>query len=139
MPSGGRGQQRAGRQRIYQARNRIAHHEPVYGHRLYETLEAIEFVVTRLGQREASRATPLAQLLADEWQALSIQSDDLRGCIEAMTGRSAEHRSGERLLEELLVPRAGLEPARLAAGDFESPASTCFTTWAGVGEMSAER
>jgi hypothetical protein len=29
-----------------------------------------------------------------------------------------------------LVPRAGLEPARLAAGDFESPASTCFTTWA---------
>jgi hypothetical protein len=30
----------------------------------------------------------------------------------------------------ILVPRAGLEPARLAAGDFESPASTCFTTWA---------
>ena len=30
-----------------------------------------------------------------------------------------------------LVPRAGLEPARLAAGDFESPESTNFTTWAG--------
>ena len=28
----------------------------------------------------------------------------------------------------LLVPGAGLEPARLAAGDFESPASTNFTT-----------
>ena len=27
-----------------------------------------------------------------------------------------------------LVPRAGLEPARLAAGDFESPVSTNFTT-----------
>ena len=27
-----------------------------------------------------------------------------------------------------VVPRAGLEPARLAAGDFESPASTNFTT-----------
>ncbi len=27
-----------------------------------------------------------------------------------------------------LVPRAGLEPARLAAGDFESPASTYFAT-----------
>jgi S-sulfo-L-cysteine synthase (O-acetyl-L-serine-dependent) len=26
------------------------------------------------------------------------------------------------------VPGAGLEPARLAAGDFESPASTNFTT-----------
>ncbi len=31
-----------------------------------------------------------------------------------------------------LVPRAGLEPARLAAGDFESPESTNFTTWAGI-------
>jgi hypothetical protein len=28
----------------------------------------------------------------------------------------------------LLVPGAGIEPARLAAGDFESPASTNFTT-----------
>jgi hypothetical protein len=26
------------------------------------------------------------------------------------------------------VPGAGIEPARLAAGDFESPASTNFTT-----------
>ena len=32
----------------------------------------------------------------------------------------------------VLVPRAGLEPARLSAGDFESPASTYFATWAGV-------
>lgn len=31
-----------------------------------------------------------------------------------------------------VVPRAGLEPAHLAAGDFESPVSTNFTTWAGV-------
>ena len=27
-----------------------------------------------------------------------------------------------------MVPEAGIEPARLAAGDFESPASTNFTT-----------
>ena len=31
----------------------------------------------------------------------------------------------------VLVPRAGLEPAHLAVGDFESPASTYFATWAG--------
>jgi hypothetical protein len=30
-----------------------------------------------------------------------------------------------------LVPGAGLEPARLAAGDFESPTSTNFITRAG--------
>lgn len=36
-----------------------------------------------------------------------------------------------------MVPGAGIEPARLAAGDFESPASTNFTTrayskWVGI-------
>jgi hypothetical protein len=30
--------------------------------------------------------------------------------------------------QDCLVPEAGIEPARLAAGDFESPASTNFTT-----------
>jgi hypothetical protein len=32
------------------------------------------------------------------------------------------------LLDFLVVPGAGLEPAHLAAGDFESPASTDFAT-----------
>ena len=36
-----------------------------------------------------------------------------------------------------LVPGAGIEPARLAAGDFESPASTNFTTRA-KGDMSTK-
>ena len=34
----------------------------------------------------------------------------------------------------VMVPGAGLEPARLAAGDFESPESTNFTTRAGIRE-----
>src|SRR5262249_7599460 len=72
-------------ERIYQARNRIAHHEPVYGHRLRDALEAIEFIVTRLGHRESSRATPLAQLLSAEWRSLSAQADDLRTCIARMS------------------------------------------------------
>jgi hypothetical protein len=33
-----------------------------------------------------------------------------------------------------MVPGAGLEPARLAAGDFESPESTNFTTRASRSE-----
>ena len=37
---------------------------------------------------------------------------------------------------DTVVPRAGLEPAHLAAGDFESPVSTNFTTWAGICEAS---
>lgn len=43
-----------------------------------------------------------------------------------------------RKLQELaafvVVPGAGIEPARLAAGDFESPASTNFTTRAVISE-----
>jgi hypothetical protein len=35
-----------------------------------------------------------------------------------------------------VVPGAGIEPARLAAGDFESPASTNFTTRAQMSEAS---
>ena len=35
-----------------------------------------------------------------------------------------------------MVPGAGIEPARLAAGDFESPASTNFTTRAGKEESA---
>ncbi len=37
-----------------------------------------------------------------------------------------------------MVPGAGIEPARLAAGDFESPASTNFTTRAGMGFRRCE-
>ena len=42
-----------------------------------------------------------------------------------------KHEKSRKLLELAafcLVPGAGLEPARLAAGDFESPESTNFTT-----------
>ena len=35
-----------------------------------------------------------------------------------------------------LVPRVGLEPTHLAAGDFESPASTNFATWAVSGSWN---
>jgi hypothetical protein len=35
---------------------------------------------------------------------------------------------GDNLFINLLVPRAGIEPARLAAPDFESGASTSSTT-----------
>ena len=37
-----------------------------------------------------------------------------------------------KAIKDGVVPGAGIEPARLAAGDFESPASTNFTTRATV-------
>jgi hypothetical protein len=35
----------------------------------------------------------------------------------------------------VVVPGAGIEPALLSEGDFESPASTNFTTRAEIGEI----
>jgi hypothetical protein len=43
--------------------------------------------------------------------------------------QGATHKKSPPLVGFLrVVPEAGIEPARLAAGDFESPASTNFTT-----------
>jgi len=50
----------------------------------------------------------------------------------------AEKRKGRTWINVAalsVVPGAGLEPARLAAGDFESPESTNFTTRAGISEV----
>lgn len=47
---------------IYKARNRIAHHEPVYGVRLDELIAAIDFLVVRLDNRDVNRTSPLAEL-----------------------------------------------------------------------------
>lgn len=75
---------------IYQTRNRIAHHEPVYGQRLLDALKAIEFVVTRLAQQESSQVTPLAQLLSDDREALSRQADDFRWHVDALSASILE-------------------------------------------------
>jgi hypothetical protein len=48
---------------IYQTRNRVAHHEPVYGPRLTEVLPAIDFVCQNFRSRRPSDATPLGKLL----------------------------------------------------------------------------
>lgn len=49
----------------------------------------------------------------------------------APAGKLQSHDS-----RKAMVPGAGIEPARLSAGDFESPASTNFTTRAGMSEAS---
>ena len=61
----------------------------------------------------------------------------VRGSIEGVLKSQATKKkavSSSELTAFCLVPGAGLEPARLAAGDFESPESTNFTTRAGIRE-----
>ena len=50
-------------EKIYQSRNRLAHHEPVLHQRFNDTVAAVRFVAERLGQRRPNPASPLANLL----------------------------------------------------------------------------
>ncbi|NOD86369.1 hypothetical protein [Ruegeria sp. HKCCD6119] len=58
---------------IYQTRNRLAHHEPVYGGRLSETLYAIDFVSKNLGSRKPSTESPFHKLVLPQLDILAGQ------------------------------------------------------------------
>jgi len=63
---------------IYQARNRVAHHEPIYDKRLDKVLRAVDFVVKNLGKSDGTGLTPLAKLLDAEIQILTAEADALK-------------------------------------------------------------
>lgn len=71
---------------IYQARNRIAHHEPIFDLRLAELLGAIEFVYRNFQTQRPSDDTPLRKLL--------VPFDDrLKQAIVELEETLAAHRT----------------------------------------------
>ncbi len=54
---------------IYQARNRLAHHEPVLHQRFVDTVNAIRFITERIGTYPPSPNAPLAKLIDKDLQA----------------------------------------------------------------------
>src|SRR5579871_1179515 len=74
---------------------------------------------------ENPRKIPLTGVAVDgEPSATTANKNPAQLCLAGLCREPLKSVGG------YLVPRAGIEPARLAAGDFESPASTNFTTWA---------
>lgn len=59
---------------IYQARNRLAHHEPVLHKRFTDTISAIEFVSENLTVATPSKDTPLAKLISGDLQSVKDQA-----------------------------------------------------------------
>ena len=57
---------------------------------------------------------------------------NVQGCLQKIFGKEKAAKSMRLNGFLYVVPGAGIEPARLAAGDFESPASTNFTTRASL-------
>jgi hypothetical protein len=72
-------------ERIYQSRNRLAHHEPVLHKRFADTLEAVEFVTQRLSSLEPTVESALASLLSEDL-------NDIRSREEALRQRLAAYR-----------------------------------------------
>lgn len=61
-------------EKIYQARNRIAHHEPVLHKRFDDTMEAIDFFIRHLDAAPPSPNTPLANLLSADIHELKSKA-----------------------------------------------------------------
>lgn len=70
-------------ERIYQSRNRLAHHEPVISQRFLDTISSIDFILDQLGPSTSGSATPLRKLLADDINNLKLQGQALHNRLDA--------------------------------------------------------
>lgn len=68
---------------IYQARNRLAHHEPVLHSRFTDTMASIDYIIQRLGTSAIGPDTPLANLLAEPIAIASAQAQALHDKLDA--------------------------------------------------------
>lgn len=68
---------------IYQARNRIAHHEPLYGARLYKALTAIDFIALNYGEKQPNPDGIIAKMISEQRQTLQQEADKLAGMLAA--------------------------------------------------------
>ncbi|MBN8290578.1 Abi family protein [Rhodobacter sp. NTK016B] len=70
---------------IYEVRNRLAHHEPVYGARLERILESIDFVTLNLCSRKPTPENPFAKLIMPQRDLLHGQVAIFRATFGRLT------------------------------------------------------
>ncbi|WAC59455.1 hypothetical protein [Brevundimonas sp. SL130] len=70
---------------IYQARNRIAHHEPLYGPRLDKTLEAIDFIAENFGEKRRNTDAILCKMMKVQRASLQQEADRLAAMLAAFS------------------------------------------------------
>ena len=75
---------------LYEARNRIAHHEPLYGSRLRRALAAIDFVVENFKNRTPDPKSLLARLTVDMRVDLRREVAALEALLVSFRSPSAE-------------------------------------------------
>ncbi len=62
---------------IYQARNRLAHHEPVLHQRFADAVTSIKYIAMHLHSYPASQQTSLYRLITEDLTALEVQANAL--------------------------------------------------------------
>lgn len=67
-------------EQIYATRNRVAHHEPVYGDRLKSAMKAVEFIRDSLGSKKPEDETPFKRFSRVQYLRLRM---DYESFIEA--------------------------------------------------------
>lgn len=70
---------------FYQIRNRLAHHEPVYGSRLQRIVEAIDFLSQNLGCRRPNPESPIAKFVLPHREHLDAQIAVFQATFERLT------------------------------------------------------
>lgn len=70
-------------EQIYQARNRLAHHEPVLHRRFADTIAAIEYITQNLGSKSPDENLPLAKLIANDVSELKVAGQALHDILAA--------------------------------------------------------
>ena len=76
-------------ERVYQARNRLAHHEPVLHKRFEDTMRGVHFVIENLGIAKPGGETALARLLAFEIAEVKSRACELHDRLAAYRSESS--------------------------------------------------
>jgi hypothetical protein len=122
-------------ERIYQTRNRVAHHEPIYGYRLRDTLAAIDFVTSNLGASDNDGGTSLQKMLKLDRDVLEQQACALQSQIHYFVGAGeppapCSGRAG-------LASRQAMRARRRSPSDASAHPQTAFTRSAALVNESA--
>jgi len=70
---------------LYQIRNRLAHHEPVYGRRLTRVVQAIDFISNNLGSRTPNPESPAAKFMLPYREQLESQMAIFQATFDRLT------------------------------------------------------
>ncbi|MCO6186774.1 Abi family protein [Rhizobium sp. L1K21] len=82
---------------LYQIRNRLAHHEPVYGTRLQKIVEAVDFISSNLGSRRPDPESAIAKFVLPHRELLDSQIAIFQSTFTRLTSHSDQRANDENL------------------------------------------